>query len=153
MTVLPCSSRTATSPNSTVTSWVQATPLRPRSLLVTCTLWAEEAKVPVVSGVRCEGQGEGGRGCTPEVPAMAVLGQHVAAAALEVQQTAVEGAVMGVSEGHAGSRPGQAAGTAAARTQGRGLVLASAPARVSHVALPSLSQPGNLPLPPPRLTG
>lgn len=58
---------------------------------------------------------------------MAVLGQHVAAAALEVQQAAIEGAVMGVSEGHAGSRPGQTAGTAAAGTQGRDLILASDP--------------------------
>lgn len=57
-----------------------------------------------------------------EVPAVAVLGQHIAATALEVQQAAVEGAVMGVSEGHAGSWPGQAAGAAAAGTQGRGLV-------------------------------
>lgn len=66
---------------------------------------------------------------------MAVLGQHVAAAALEVQQAAVEGAVMGISEGHAGSGPGQAAGAAAAGIQGGGLVLASAPDTVRHAAL------------------
>ena len=81
---------------------------------------------------------EKGRGSgAPEVPAMAVLGQHVAAGALEVQQAAVEGAVMRVSEGHAGSRPGQAAGTAAAGTQGGGLVLASAPHTIRHAALPA----------------
>lgn len=42
---------------------------------------------------------------------------------------------MRVSEGHAGSWPGQAAGTAAARIQGGGLVLASAPDAVRHAAL------------------
>lgn len=83
---------------------------------------------------------EKGRGSgAPEVPATAVLGQHVAAAALKVQQAAVEGAVMRVSEGHAGSGPGQAAGTAAAGTQGGGLVLASAP----HTVRPS--RPGPTP--------
>lgn len=81
---------------------------------------------------------EKGRGSgAPEVPATAVLGQHVAAAALEVQQAAVEGAVMRVSEGHAGSGPGQAAGTAAAGTQGGGLVLASARHTIRHAALPA----------------
>lgn len=81
---------------------------------------------------------EKGRGSgAPEVPATAVLGQHVATAALEVQQAAVEGAVMRVSEGHAGSGPGQAARTAAAGTQGGGLVLASAPHTVRHAALPA----------------
>ena len=81
---------------------------------------------------------EKGRGSgAPEVPATAVLGQHVAAAALKVQQAAVEGAVMRVSEGHAGSGPGQAAGTAAAGTQGGGLVLASAPHTVRPAALPA----------------
>ena len=81
---------------------------------------------------------EKGRGSgAPEVPATAVLGQHVAATALEMQQAAVEGAVMRVSEGHAGSGPGQAARTAAAGTQGGGLVLASAPHTVRHAALPA----------------
>ena len=81
---------------------------------------------------------EKGRGSgAPKVPATAVLGQHVAATALEMQQAAVEGAVMRVSEGHAGSGPGQAARTAAAGTQGGGLVLASAPHTVRHAALPA----------------
>lgn len=75
------------------------------------------------------------KGFIPEVLAVAVLGQHVAAAALEVQQAAIEGAVMGVSEGHAGSQPGQTAGTAAAGTQGRDLILASDPNTVSHRTL------------------
>lgn len=48
VTALPCSSRTATPPSSTATSWVQATPLRPRLSLVTCTLWRERP--------RCSGQ-------------------------------------------------------------------------------------------------
>lgn len=87
--------------------------------------------MPEVRGVRfrCRGKGEG---CIPEVLALAVLGQHVTAAALEVQQAAIEGAVMGVSEGHAGSRPGQTAGTAAAGTQGRSLILVSDPNTVTH---------------------
>ena len=38
VTTLPCSSCTVTSPSSTATSWVQDTPLRPLSSLVTCTL-------------------------------------------------------------------------------------------------------------------
>lgn len=66
---------------------------------------------------------------------MAVLGQHVAAGALEMQQAAIEGAVMGVSEGHAGSGPGQAAGAATAGIKGGGLVLASAPDMVRYAAL------------------
>lgn len=44
---------------------------------------------------------------------------------------------MGVSEGHAGSGARQAAGTAAAGIQGRGLVLASAPDTVRHAAVPA----------------
>lgn len=124
VTAPPCSSRTATSPSSTATSWVQATPLRPRSVLVTCTLRSERPGA-VVSRRGC-GAGSRQGGCAPEVPSTAVPGQHVAAAALEVQQAAVEGAVMGVSEGHAGSRPRQAAGAAAAGIQGGSLVLASA---------------------------
>lgn len=60
-TVLPCSSLTATVPNSTVTSWVQATPLRPRSSLVTWTLWGGRAWVPEVRGARFRRQGVGRR--------------------------------------------------------------------------------------------
>lgn len=113
VTAPPWSSCTAKSPSNTVTSWVQATPLLPRSSLVTCTLRCSSPGV-VVSRDRCRELGRTGGGCAPEVPSMAVLGQHIAAAALEVQQAAIEGAVMGVSEGHAGSRPAQAAGAAAA---------------------------------------
>ena len=50
VTAPPCSSLTATSPSSTATSWVQATRLRPRSLLVTCTLRCK--------GPECNGQQE-----------------------------------------------------------------------------------------------
>lgn len=47
---------------------------------------------------------------------------------------------MGVSEGHAGSRPGQAAWAAAAGTQGRGLVLASAPDSIRSQVFPVWTQ-------------
>ena len=99
---------------------------------------AWEAQMQWSAGTGVRGQGEGRGSCAPKVPSTAVLGQHVAAAALEVQQAAVEGAVMRVSEGHAGSGPGQAAGAAAAGTQGGGLVLASAPDTVRHAALPAV---------------
>lgn len=92
----------------------------------------------MVSRHRCGELGEGRGGCAPEVRSAAVLGQHVAAAALEVQQAAVEGAVMRVSEGCAGGGSRQAAGAAAAGTQGGGLVLASAPGPVRHIALPAV---------------
>lgn len=95
-----------------------------------------EAQMQWSAGTGVRGQGEGRGSCAPKVASTAVLGQHVAAAALEVQQAAVEGAVMRVSEGHAGSGPGQAAGTAAAGTQGGGLVLASAPDTVRHAEPP-----------------
>ena len=44
----------------------------------------------------------------PEVSALTVLSQDVGARPLEVQHAAVEGAVMGVSEGDAGGGAGQA---------------------------------------------
>lgn len=52
---------------------------------------------------------------------------------------------MRVSEGHAGGGSRQATGAAAAGTQGGGLVLASAPDPVRHIALPAV--------PPQRLPG
>lgn len=94
--------------------------------------------MPEVRSARSRSLGEKGEGCAPEVVTVAVLGQHVTAAALEVQQAAIERAVMGVSEGHAGSRSGQTAGAAAAGTQGRSLILASDPNTVSHSIRPSL---------------
>lgn len=63
-TVLPCSSLTATVPNSTATSWVQATPLRPRSSLVTWTLWGGRTWVLEVRGAGFRRQGVGRRGHT-----------------------------------------------------------------------------------------
>lgn len=124
-------------PSSTSTSCVQATPLRPRASLVTCTLWVPRRSVErrMIGGVRGRGGLGQGRVCIPEVAATAVLGQHVAAASLKVQQAAVEGAIVRVTKSHAGSWPGQATGTAAAGTQGWGLVLASAPDSVRQAGL------------------
>ena len=61
VTALSCSSRTATSPSSTATSPVQATPLRPRLSLVTCTLWRQRPRCGV-SGDRCRELGRRQRG-------------------------------------------------------------------------------------------